>query len=99
MADQNILDIYKISGKNEVVAEEVRYQLTERIPFTPAPNSTMAKVLQEYGDFLADSVSIKEAYIIYEIGMDYDKENILKLGEKKEALKPYFKKYHEADPS
>jgi tetratricopeptide (TPR) repeat protein len=98
IADQNILDLYKTKVGSEQVAEQIRYQLKERIPFTPAPNLVFAKVLQEYGDFLADSVSIRAAYIIYEMGMDYDKDNILKLEEKKESLKPYFKKHHEAVP-
>ena len=58
----------------------------------------MAKVLDEYALFLADSVSISGAYLMYEIASDYDRANVLQVKEKKEALKPYFKKYKESFP-
>jgi tetratricopeptide (TPR) repeat protein len=93
-----VLDLYKIKKPAKDIAYDVSYQLQERIPFTPAPNILIAKVMQELGDYLADSVSIKAAYIIYETGMDYDKGNILKLSDKRDALKPYFKKYKEKIP-
>ncbi|MGC4100473.1 tetratricopeptide repeat protein [Ferruginibacter sp.] len=98
IAGQNILDIYSIKKSGDEVADEISYQLQERIPFTPAPDMIMAKVLQEFADFLADSVSIEGAYLMYSIGMDYDRNNVLQLAAKKEALIPYFKKYHQTVP-
>lgn len=98
IAGENILNLYSIKKPATEIAYDVSYQLQERIPFTPAPNFLMAKVMQELGDYLADSVSIKGAYVIYETGMDYDRDNILKLAEKRDALKPYFKKYKEKIP-
>ncbi|MGG9964703.1 tetratricopeptide repeat protein [Ferruginibacter sp. SUN106] len=98
VAAQNILNLAEIKRPASTVADELSYQLVERIPFTPAPNIMMAKVLQEFADFLSDSVSIKAAYLIYEIGMDYDRNNILQLAQKRDALVPYFKKYHEVIP-
>ncbi len=98
IAGENILNLYSIKKPATEIAYDVSYQLQERIPFTPAPTLLMAKVMQELGDYLADSVSIKGAYVIYETGMDYDRDNILKLAEKRDALKPYFKKYKEKIP-
>ena len=98
IAGENILNLYGIKKPATEIAYDVSYQLQERIPFTPAPNLLMAKVMQELGNYLADSVSIKGAYVIYETGMDYDRDNILKLAEKRDALKPYFKKYKEKIP-
>lgn len=98
ITSQNILDLYSRKEPATNIAYDVSYQLQERIPFTPAPNLLIAKVMQELGDYLADSVSIKGAYIIYETGMDYDRDNVLKFSEKRDALKPYFKKYKEKIP-
>lgn len=95
---RDILNLRSLKGSNTDIANQVRYQLEERIPFTPSPNLMMAKILQEYGDYLADSITIRGAYVIYEIGMDYDKDGVLKLAERRDALKPYFKKYGEAIP-
>lgn len=98
VAAQNILNLAAIKRPSSAVADELTYQLEERIPFTPAPNIMMAKVLQEFGDYLADSISLKAAYLMYDIGMDYDRKNILQLAQKRDALVPYFKKYHEVIP-
>jgi len=98
IAGQDILRLGSLKENSVTVAQQIRYQLQERIPFTPAPNLIMAKIMQEYGDYLADSISIKGAYVMYEIGMDYDRDNVLKLSERRDALKPYFKKYNEAIP-
>ena len=98
IAGENILDLYNLKQPATAIADDVSYQLQERIPFTPAPNLLIAKVMQELGDFLADSVSIKGAYVIYETGMDYDRENVLNLAKKRDDLKPYFKKYKEKIP-
>ena len=98
IAGENILDLYQLKMPATDIAYDVTFQLQERIPFTPAPNILIAKVMQELGDFLADSVSIKGAYVIYETGMDYDRNNILNLAGKRDALKPYFKKYKEKIP-
>ncbi len=98
IAGENILDLYIIKQPATAIAYDVSYQLQERIPFTPAPNLLIAKVLQELGDFLADSISIKGAYVIYETGIDYDRENVLNLAKKRDDLKPYFKKYKEKIP-
>jgi tetratricopeptide (TPR) repeat protein len=80
------------------VASDIDYQLQERIPFMPAPNSLIAKILQEYGDYLADSVSIKAAYLIYDLGKEYDLNNYYNFSNKKDSLLPYFKKYKEEIP-
>jgi tetratricopeptide (TPR) repeat protein len=98
IVSQNILNLAEIKKPSATVADELIYQLAERIPFTPAPNIMMAKVLQEFADYMADNLSIKVAYLIYEIGIDYDKKNVLHLAEKRDALVPYFKKYHETIP-
>jgi tetratricopeptide (TPR) repeat protein len=98
ISSQNILGLYSMKESATTIAYEVCYQLKERVPFTPAPNLLLAKVMQELGDFLADSVSIEAAYVIYETGMDYDRANVLKLAEKRDALIPYFKKYKEKIP-
>lgn len=95
---QNVLDLYHIKKPAADIAYDVSYQLQERIPFSPAPNILIAKVMQELGDYLADSVSIKAAYVVYEIGMDYDRANLLNFPEKRDSLKPYFKKYRETIP-
>lgn len=98
IAGQNILGLYSMNKDASIIGSDVSYQLQERVPFTPAPNILMAKVMQEFGDFMADSISIKGAHVFYEIGMDYDRNNILKLSEKRDALIPYFKKYKEKIP-
>jgi tetratricopeptide (TPR) repeat protein len=95
---EDILKLHLLKADRELIAGHINYQLEERIPFTPAPDPLMAKVLQEFGDFLADSLSISGAYVIYEIGMDYDKANLYKMKEKREALIPYFTKYGEVIP-
>jgi tetratricopeptide (TPR) repeat protein len=99
ISSQNILGISSLKNKDaNEIGYNINYQLRESIPFTPTPNIMMAKILQEYGDFLADSISIKGAYVIYEIAMDYDKDNVLNLAKKRDDLKPYFKKYKETLP-
>ena len=98
ISSQNILGLYTIKKPAINIAYNVSYQLAERIPFTPAPNLLIAKVMEELGDYLADSVSIKGAYVIYETAMDYDRNNVLRITEKRDALKPYFKKYKEKIP-
>ncbi|MFT3979545.1 MAG: hypothetical protein QM687_03680 [Ferruginibacter sp.] len=94
----DILHLGSLHKSAEQIAGEISYQLSERIPFTPAPNLLMAKILDEYAGFLADKISIKGAYLMYDIASDYDRSNVLQLREKKEALKPYFKKYKEKLP-
>ena len=89
----NILQIRAQKTPASWLAGQVSYQLQERIPFTPAPNLAMAKILDEYAGFLADSVSISAAYLMYDIATDYDRNNLLKIKEKKVALLPYLKKY------
>jgi tetratricopeptide (TPR) repeat protein len=95
---EDILKLKSLKTNPYHVAAEIEYQLQERIPFTQAPNLMMAKMLQEYGDFLADSISLSGAYVMYEIAMDYDRENILKLTKSRDALIPYLKKYGEKPP-
>ncbi len=94
----DVLKLSTLKLSSDEISSHINYQLQERIPFTPAPDSLMAKILQEYGDFLANNVSIKGAYVAYEVGMDYDKSNLLNLKEKRDALLPLFKKYKEAVP-
>jgi tetratricopeptide (TPR) repeat protein len=98
ISTQNILTLYNIKKTPSEIAYEVGYQLQERIPFTPAPNILIAKVMQELGDYLADSISLSGAYVIYEIAMDYDRQNVLKLSKSRDALIPYLKKYGEKIP-
>lgn len=94
----DILQIHSIKKSAEDIAGEIKYQLEERIPFTPAPNLMMAKILDEYAAFLADSVSLQGGYLMYDIAADYDRNDVLKLSDKKTALRPYFKKYNERLP-
>lgn len=98
IAREDILKIGSLNKTASAIAHEIKYQLEERIPFTTAPNLMMAKILQEYAGFLADSISLQGAWVIYEMGMDYDPDNILKMKEQRDALKPYFKKYGEKLP-
>ena len=46
----------------------------------------------------ANNISIEGAYIAYDIGMNYDPNNVLHLKENKDALIPYFHKYHVVVP-
>ncbi len=89
--NQDILQLKSLHQNPYKIANEIKFQLEERIPFTPAPNLMMAKILQEYGDFLADSVSLTGAYLMYGIAMDYDRDNVLKLTKSRDALIPYLK--------
>jgi tetratricopeptide (TPR) repeat protein len=98
IAADDILKIGTLKKSAAAVAHEIQYQLEERIPFTKAPDLLMAKILQEYAGFLADSISLKGSYVIYDMAMDYDRNDVLKLKEKRDALKPYFKKYGESIP-
>lgn len=93
IADQLILNLSSVRKRAGDVAGNVTYQLQERIPFTPAPNLLMAKILQEFGDYLADSLSISGAYVMYDMGMDYDRTGVLNLQAKRDELKPYFNRY------
>ena len=77
----------------EETAEEVAYQLKERIPFTPVPNLMMAKILMEYGDYVADSISIEAAYVLYGIAQEYDAASVLPLTTRKNELLTVFKKF------
>lgn len=80
------------------LAGDIKYQLQERIPFTPAPNLMMAKVLDEYASWLAEKVSIKMAYLMYDMATNYDTANILHVKESREALKPLLKKHKASLP-
>jgi tetratricopeptide (TPR) repeat protein len=95
---QNILHLKAYKEDVIIIAGNVDYQLKERIPFTPSPDIMMAKILQEYGDYLADSISIKAAYLIFDLGKEYDSNNYYNFQNKIDSLIPYFKKYNESVP-
>lgn len=98
IATTDILQLGSIRRDVRVVATEINYQLQERMPFTPQPDLAMAKILDEYAGFLADKVSIRGAYLMYDIATVYDPGNVLQLLQKKELLKPYFTRYKQAIP-
>ena len=88
-----ILNLNRSGVDARNMAQAVAYQLKERIPFTPTPNLMMAKILLEYGDYIADSISIEAAYVIYGIAQEYDSANVLPLASRKSELEPIFKKF------
>jgi tetratricopeptide (TPR) repeat protein len=96
--NENILLLMNLKKDALSVASDIDYQLKERIPFMPAPNVLIAKILQEYGDYLADSISIKAAYLIYDLGKEYDINSYYNFSSKQDSLLPYFKKYKEDIP-
>lgn len=81
------------------IIHHITYQLRERIPFTPAPDRLMARLLKEYADLLAQELSIESAFTAYQMALVYDPAdadgNRQKLGE----LSPLLKKagIHEPD--
>ncbi len=57
----------------------VAVQLKERLPYTPEDDILMAKLLKEYGNYMATHLSISDAAVIYRIAKHYDKNNIFDL--------------------
>lgn len=62
--------------------QHIGYQLRERMPFTPTDDFLMAKILEEYGDYMGNHYSIRWAAVSYRIAKTYDKNNLLKLDAK-----------------
>lgn len=94
-----ILDFSSRKEEASETANGIAWQLQERIPFTPVPDPLMAKLLLEYGDFLAEKISIRGAYVIYGIAGEYDQPQQLPITERKKQLLPLFKKYKVAVPA
>lgn len=93
-----ILDLKNSKHEARELSEGVAFQLQERIPFTPTPNLIMAKILMEYGDYMADSLSVEAAYVLYGIAQEYDSAKVLPLAKRKEELLPIFKKFKRKIP-
>ena len=60
----------------------IKIQLKERIPFTPENDIIMAKILIEYGDYLATHFSVRQAGVIYRMANTYDKNNVFRVRSK-----------------
>lgn len=98
MSTKKILELGTLKIKSTYIVEHVVHQLQERIPFTPVPNLAMANMLNEFGDYLADSLSVSGAWVIYNIARDYypaaDVFDITpKLAEMKKLIRKYKVKY------
>jgi tetratricopeptide (TPR) repeat protein len=77
----------------------ITYQLQERIPFTPAPDRLMARLLKEYADLLARELSIESAFTAYQMALVYDPADADGNRQKLSELSPLLKKagIHEPD--
>ncbi len=116
LTQHSILGIGEGAGKDAPDGEtpyvdsiyHITYQLQERIPFTPAPDRLMARLLKEYADLLARELSIESAFTAYQMALVYDPAdgdgNRRKLGELSPLLKkagiyePDLEYYFPTDP-
>jgi LPXTG-motif cell wall-anchored protein len=70
----------------------ITYQLQERIPFTPAPDRLMARLLKEYADLIAREFSIESAFTAYQMALVYDPADADGNRQKLSELTPLLKK-------
>ncbi|MBD0254239.1 MAG: hypothetical protein ICV83_00860 [Cytophagales bacterium] len=76
----------------------ITYQLQERIPFTPAPDRLMARLLNEYADLLARELSMESAFTAYQMALVYDPADADGNRRKLSELTPLLKKAGIAEP-
>jgi tetratricopeptide (TPR) repeat protein len=76
----------------------ITYQLQERIPFTPAPDRLMARLLKEYADLLARELSMESAFTAYQMALVYDPADADGNRRKLRELSPRLKKAGIAEP-
>jgi tetratricopeptide (TPR) repeat protein len=89
----SILHLDTVKTNPNDIFSDIDHQLNERIPFTPEPNLLMARILAEYGDFVAENKTLLDALEVYYAGMDYDVNNRLDFKKRMIDLMPYFSKY------
>jgi hypothetical protein len=80
-------------------ANNVEYQLQERVPFTPFPDAILANVFNELGDLYATQLSIEHAYIAYDFALQYGAGEQYGTRQKMEELKPLLQKEKITIPS
>lgn len=80
-------------------AEDVEYQLQERVPFTPFPDKLLANVFDELGDLYATQQSIELAYIAYDFSLHNDPADPYGVQSKMDQLKPLLRKNNIPVPS
>ncbi|MBL7731413.1 MAG: tetratricopeptide repeat protein [Chitinophagaceae bacterium] len=73
-------------------ADDVEYQLQERVPFTPFPDKILANVFDELGDLYATQQSVELAYIAYDFSLQYDPADLYGVKSKMEQLVPVLRK-------
>jgi tetratricopeptide (TPR) repeat protein len=88
----SVLDLNINQKEPEIIISDITYQLKERLPFTKKPDIMMAAILNETGDYLKKHKKQEQAWITYQIGMEYDKDSSFNLPEKISALQDYFSK-------
>lgn len=81
-----VLDITRVQKTPEIIISDITYQLKERLPFTKAPDALMASILHETGDYLQQQNKNGQAWILYKIAEEYDKEQLFPLQSKTEML-------------
>jgi tetratricopeptide (TPR) repeat protein len=87
-----VLNLATVKKDPEIIISDIIYQLKERLPFTKKPDLMMAAVLHETGDFLIKNNKQEQAWIIFKIGVEYDRSNTLGLDKKVQTLEKYFTK-------
>jgi tetratricopeptide (TPR) repeat protein len=80
-------------------AEDIEYQLQERIPFTPFPDALLGNVFNELGDLYATQHSVELAYIAYQFSLANDMADHFGVKKKMEQLKPILQKNNIPLPS
>jgi hypothetical protein len=73
-------------------ADNIEYQLQERIPFTPFPDKIVGDIFDELGDLYATQQSIELAYIAYDFSLQYDNSDRFGAKKKMETLLPLLRK-------
>lgn len=85
-----VLNIAAINKPAVTVMSDIIYQLKERLPFTPAPDTMMAAVLNEAGDFFNSQQKKEQAWILYKIADEYDPGHFFSSKKKAGELEHYF---------
>lgn len=77
----------------------IKYQLQERVPFTPMPDLIVANIFDELGDLCATQRSIEHAYLAYEFALRYYPSDPFQVKKKMEQLQPLLAKSKSGVPS
>jgi tetratricopeptide (TPR) repeat protein len=86
-----VLDIASLQKPTDIIISDIIYQLKERLPFTKAPDALMAAVLHETGEYLQQQHKNEQAWIIFKIAAEYDRDNLFPLQTKTAALEKKLK--------